>query len=62
MTNLTNTAADEFYFDFRANGDGIVAGNTDGIWLFPAYGDPVRVAAPGRKKWPRDPAWNPTRW
>ena len=62
MTNLTNTAADELYFDFRANGDGIVAGNTEGIWLFPAYGDPVRVAAPGRKKWPRDPAWNPTRW
>ena len=66
MTKLTNITApwpdQNYYFDFRANGDGIVVGNSEGIWLYPAAGDPVCIAPLERKKWPQDPAWNPTRW
>ncbi len=60
MKRLTNTAANEYYFDFRANGDGIVAGNEGGIYLFPTNGDPICIAPADRKKQPLDPAWNPT--
>ena len=62
LTNLTNTEADEYYFDFRRNGDGIVAGNGDGIFLFPAAGGSTCIAPLERRKWPQEPAWNPTRW
>lgn len=61
MTNLTNTPIEDYFFDFRTGGDEIIVGNSEGIWRYPADGDPVKIAPLERRKWPRDPAWNPTR-
>ena len=65
MTQITDTAVDETYFDYLPDGAGMVVGRTDGIFLVPGTGNPVAGPETARKKvmkWPHSPAWNPTRW